>query len=314
MPRKYMSRFRFSLLFAGVILVAAFARTYFLQRVPEVALPVNTEESIINIGVSDESVPAIIDPVFETVPAADGYLQNDGQGIVLIDGKQAKFFPFQILVWHNLVNDFWNGSPILVVYDPLCGGAAVFERNNDSQVFVNSGKIYNNSLLFRVSEAETLWSSFSGKILSGGSGELDKIPSLIMSWQNFRSSFPNGKVLSRETGSSRDYSENPYGSYSSSPDVWYPLTKYDSSLPAKTFVYGYGDMAFPKDNIKSSGRIIAETGIGKIAFVWDGDLETVRGFESEPDESLGKEIALSPAYWFCWVANTESSGIRLNLD
>ena len=39
------------------------------------------------------------------------------------------------------------------------------------------------------------------------------IPSQIVAWQDFRQSFPDALVLSRDTGSARPYGQNPYLGY-----------------------------------------------------------------------------------------------------
>lgn len=298
-------KFRPIFLIIILIFLGALLREYFIHQPPEVLAP-TLEELIVDSGVDNESMPAIDEPVFESVPSADAYLQNDGQGLVLIKNGQAKFYPFQILVWHNLVSDVWNGFPILVAYDPLCGSARVFERDtNEATVleFKNSGQIYNSNLLFVDKGTDSLWSSLTGEAITGSKiGQtLTPIPSLIMVWQNFKVNFPNGSVLSRETGVSRDYSKNPYGNYAETPEIRFPLTKMDASLPAKTFVFGYSSVVYPEDNIKSSKSIDSVVDGRKIRMLWDDDLEAVRGFELEADESLGEEIALVPAYWFCWV-------------
>jgi len=311
---KNLNKRNFKLLAILIIFVGFFIFEYFNHQVPGNLAQPGLEELIIETGSNNDIRPAIDNPEFESVPLADTYLLNEGQGIVLIKNNSARFYPFQILVWHNLVNDIWNGFPVLVVYDPLCGSVAVFERDTDDAVvlnFKNSGKIYNNMSLFTDDGTGSLWSPFDGKIIVGsdnsgdiegerppspgyGGVNLSPLQSYVMTWQSFKTNFPDGYVLSRETGSARDYSNNPYGNYSETPAVWYPLTKYDSTYPAKTVVYGYGSDVFPLDNIKSSGTI---NGI-EVDFVWDEELETVRGYDKNQNE-----MALSSAYWFCWVGN-----------
>jgi hypothetical protein len=276
------------------IFVGFFVFEYFNHLPPRNLVQPGLEDSIIDTGSDNDSRPALNDSDFESVPLADTYLLNEGLGLVLegIGGRgQARFYPFQILVWHNLVNDVWNGSSILVSYDPLCGSAAVFESE---RLFKNSGKIYNNSMLFTAEETDLLWRSFDGQTLPETGDNLSAIPSYVMTWQSFKENFPNGYVLSRETGSARDYSHNPYGNYAATPAVWYPLNKYDSSYPAKTIVYSYGSEVFPLDNIKSA-KTISGT---EVDFVWDEELETVKGYDKNENE-----VALTTAYWFCWAAN-----------
>jgi hypothetical protein len=42
---------------------------------------------------------------------------------------------------------------------------------------------------------------------------LDVVPSQLISWADFRDRFPDGEVLTRETGNPRDYGRNPYEGY-----------------------------------------------------------------------------------------------------
>jgi hypothetical protein len=220
------------------VFVGFFVFGYFNYQPPK-NLDSFHSEITIDVGDNNESRLPITDPVFETVYLADVYLQDDSDGLVLFDKNKARFYPFQILVWHNLVEDVWNGENIVIEYEPLCGKA---------------------------------------------------YPGLVMSWQSFKKNFPNGSVLSRDTGYSRDYSRNPYGDYADTPAVWFPVEDYDPTYPAKTIIFGYGDEIFPLDNIKSAGTILGT----KVDFVWDEDFETVRGFDKE-----GKEVWLERKFWFC---------------
>ena len=42
---------------------------------------------------------------------------------------------------------------------------------------------------------------------------LERVPAQIVSWDDFRSAFPEGVVLSRDTGFDRRYGQNPYPGY-----------------------------------------------------------------------------------------------------
>lgn len=42
---------------------------------------------------------------------------------------------------------------------------------------------------------------------------LKVLPPSIVSWADFKAGFPEGKVLSRDTGFDRDYGRNPYVGY-----------------------------------------------------------------------------------------------------
>lgn len=313
-----MFRFRFKrrylkFLLAFLIVVMIFVLTDYWHQAPK-NLPAPTlEEIIFETNTNNDDIPVIDNPAFESVGMADQYLQNEGKGIVVLGKGEVRFYPYQILVWHFGVNDVLSGTPILVSYNPFCGSAIVFSRKISEETilqFKNSGKIYNNILLFSDGvENETLWNSLNGQALLGpGSGQsLSFLSSQIMTWKNFKENYPRGSVLSRETGFSRDYSKNPYSDYTNNNEIWFPLNKYDSSLPAKTFVYGLSvnndRKAYPEDNLKSTKIIEEKLGEQNIRLVWDEKTETPHGYVLEDDGSLGEELILRPMYWLCWAAD-----------
>jgi len=290
-----------------LILIGAFVREYFIHQPPEVSTSFGLDELIIDSGVNNDSLPAIDDPIFESVASADTYLENDGLGIALTENKIARFFPFQILVWHHIVNDVWGRVPILVSYNPLCNNTGVFETYTSEGIlqFENSGQVLNNSFLISDKTSGSLWYPLSGQVISGTkTGQsLHRLNSTVMTWTSFKKNFSDGEVLSRETGFVRDYSSNPYGDYFSSPDILFPLGKYDASLPAKTLIYGYDSVFYPVDNIKSIGSI---DGDNDIRFVWDEAWQTVRGYRILADGSIEDEdgnkdeVSLIEAYLMCW--------------
>jgi hypothetical protein len=268
---------------------------------PPIILAEKISDNFIDTGANNDGAPVINSPIFESVTLADTYLENNGQGIAIFENHQAKFYPFQILVWHYGVNDIWNGQPILVAYNPLCDSATVFKRtdfSNQTLVFENSGKIYNNQIIFLDHGDGALWGSLTGRSLYGLKGEnqaMELVPSVVTTWEIFKRSFPNGQVLSRETEVERDYSYNPYNDYATSNDIFYPLEKYDGLFPIKTKIFTYDVKNFyPEDNIKSDKNTTDQ----QISFVWDEDWRAVRGYRI----SDGKEVGLFSGYWMCWAA------------
>ena len=77
-------------------------------------------------GPSKDGIPAINDPKFVTVEAAK-MKPNEWGVLVSILGKQ-RFYPNNILVWHEIVNDSMAGKEYAVTFCPLCGSAIVFDR------------------------------------------------------------------------------------------------------------------------------------------------------------------------------------------
>jgi hypothetical protein len=64
-------------------------------------------------------------------------------------------------------------------------------------------------------QTESLWQQFSGQALVGDMvGEtLKRIPAQIISFEQFRTIYKTGLVLSRDTGFRRNYGRNPYVGY-----------------------------------------------------------------------------------------------------
>jgi len=85
----------------------------------------------------------------------------------------------------------------------------------------------------------SLWTHFDGKAVVGAlvGEELERIPLQTVSFEVFKTTFPDALVLNRDTGMRRQYGMNPYAGYdttTTSPFLFVGET--DSRLLAKTRV------------------------------------------------------------------------------
>ena len=71
-------------------------------------------------GPPRDGIPPLDDPKLTRQAAADGWLDDREPVLVVEHGETARAYPFQILVWHEIVNDELGGRPIAVTYCPLC--------------------------------------------------------------------------------------------------------------------------------------------------------------------------------------------------
>jgi hypothetical protein len=64
-------------------------------------------------------------------------------------------------------------------------------------------------------QTETWWQQATGEAIAGeyAGQQLTFLPASIIGWGEFKENFPEGQVLSRETGFNRDYGRNPYAGY-----------------------------------------------------------------------------------------------------
>lgn len=67
-------------------------------------------------GPPKDGIPAIDDPQFESVSDADEWL-DDVEAVQVVDlNGDARAYPVQVMVWHELVNDTVGGEPVVITY------------------------------------------------------------------------------------------------------------------------------------------------------------------------------------------------------
>ncbi len=172
---------------------------------------------IISGGPPKDTIPAIDSPQFISVEEADQWL-DPHEAVILVEvGGSARAYPVQILMWHEIVNDIVAGVPLVVTYCPLCNTGVAFERTLDGQVFDfgTTGRLRYSNLIMYDRQTETWWQQATGEGVVGEFAlrQLTFVPASMISWGDFQATYPDGQVLSRETGYSREYGRNPYTSY-----------------------------------------------------------------------------------------------------
>jgi len=174
-------------------------------------------EEILSGGPPKDGIPAIDTPSFISVVSAQNWLSDFEPVIsVEINGK-AKAYPLQILMFHEIVNDDLNGKAISVTFCPLCNTSIVFSRwvNGQKLDFGTTGRLRNSDLIMYDRQTESWWQQFTGEALIGSytGTQLEELTSQIVSFNTFYTQYPDGQVLSRKTGFSRQYGKNPYRGY-----------------------------------------------------------------------------------------------------
>jgi hypothetical protein len=259
-------------------------------------------EDIVVGNPQKDGIPAIDDPAYEGVYSADQYLDDNGYGLMVEVNGETRFYPYQILVWHEIVNDTLNGKRLVVTYCPLCFTGVAYERDVDGITydFGVSGKLYDNNLLMYDRQTDSYWSQALGEVVVGEltGAELTRHPALTMTWKHFRENYGSGSVLSRDTGFSRDYTSDPYEpqGYYTNADVWFPLSNTDDRLYVKDIVFGYqndvGQKAYPQDVVLDLLLMNDVVGEDAILIFWDPDIEAIRGFSREMEDGEVLEFEL----------------------
>jgi hypothetical protein len=124
-----------------------------------------------------------------------------------------------------------------------------------------------------------------------------------MTWQAWKSAYPGGLVLSRDTGADRDYTRDPYGNYDTNDTIWFPLQIEDPRLQLKDAIYGLSVngafKAYPASIVETQNRIDDSLGGQQIAIVNDEDSGLIVAYRVQEDK-LGADLPLDREFWFLW--------------
>jgi hypothetical protein len=261
-------------------------------------------------GPPKDGIPSIDNPKFISIGEANEFITDTEPGVAIdINGIQ-RFYPFQILVFHEIVNDTINGQKILISYCPLCLTAIVFDPvvGGTRVEFGVSGKLWNSNLLMYDRKTDSLWSQALGEAVVGErTGEsLKVLASDILQYEKWKTANPNGEVLSRDTGAIRFYGQDPYGNYYTTEGLYFPVSTKDDRLKQKDFVLGIivngKPKAYATEAIKRVGRLEEEFAGKTIVVEYDENLDVVRIFTKTELDEL---IRINPfgSFWFSWVAS-----------
>jgi hypothetical protein len=271
-------------------------------------------------GPGKDGIPAVDNPRF--VDAADvDFLEDREPVIELVVEGNARAYPIQILIWHEIVNDVVGGVPVAVTFCPLCNTAIAFDRRVDEQTldFGTTGNLRNSDLVMYDRQTESWWQQFGGEAVVGEftGSELEQLPSRVVAWADFRREHPAGKVLSRVTGVSRPYGENPYFGYDSvdSPPIFPTKHADDDRLPPKERVVfierGDEAVVVPFSTLRKKKVVRVEVGGSRLVVRWRPgvasslDQDTVaagRDAGAAEVREGGRLVSFDQPFWFAVAA------------
>lgn len=267
---------------------------------------------ILSGGPGRDGIPSIDKPKFIR-PSAANFLLPDDLVVSVTIGDKTRAYPLRILVWHEIVNDELAGQPIAVTYCPLCGTAMVFNRQigNRTLSFGVSGLLHNSDVLMYDRQTDSLWSQLAMKAVSGPhvNTELEWLASEHLTWSAWKEKYPQGEVLSTQTGAQRNYSGSAYASYELSPDTMFPVATTRTELPKKDWVVGVivdGVVrAYPLKSLPPGQPVRDEINSAalEITFHPATQLAEVRRVES------GEVLPSVKVYWFAWQAFYPQTGL-----
>ena len=220
-------------------------------------------------GPPRDGIPPIDQPKFIENQLAAQWLKPNDPVIALEINGDARAYPLQILTWHEIVNDVVGEIPVTITFCPLCNSAIVFKRNHQGITydFGTSGLLRHSDLVMYDRQTESLWQQFTGEAIVGvmTGQQLMMIPSGLIGFEQFQAAYPAGKILSKETGYSREYGRNPYPGYDdirNNPFLF--RDPVDERLPAMARVVTVSDgkyhNAYPVELLEKLGVIHHQLG------------------------------------------------------
>ena len=202
------------------------------------------EHEVIDGGPGQDGIPSIDNPKFAPAGQID-YVADDRRVLGVKRGDEIRAYPHQVLDWHEIINDQFGDRDVTVTYCPLTATGIAWLPRLGSE-FGTSGLIFRNNLVAYDRVTGSLWSQMRLRSINGERmGEnLDMVYLIDTKWSTWKSMFPDSKVLTTDTGYSRDYQSFAYGEdYSTKDGILLFPTKYrtDNRLNRKARVHAIID-------------------------------------------------------------------------
>ena len=308
-------------------------------------------EAIMSGGPPKDGIPSIDSPEFVTMQAADEWIGDKEAVLVLRLQGKVRVYPLQILMWHEIVNDSVDGVPVAVTYCPLCNTGITFRSRIDGRDldFGTTGRLRYSNLIMYDRQSETWWQQASGRGLIGeyAGRRLEMLPVALLPWNEVKATYGQGrsaetaaddtatdeggsldvemvqdtsaevKVLSKNTGYSRPYGQNPYQGYDSNetpflyagPEI---PDKYEQMERVLAVRVEDDELAFAYEELQEEKVVEREVGGRQVVVFWEA------GTASALDAgklSGGRDVGTAQAYFPAVEdeASGESSG-RMELS
>ncbi|MBI4770806.1 MAG: DUF3179 domain-containing protein, partial [Chloroflexi bacterium] len=134
---------------------------------------------------------------------------------------------------------------------------------------------YSNLIMYD-RQTETWWQQANGEAIAGEltGTQLVFRPAAIIAWADFKSAYPTGQVLSRETGYDRPYGRNPYAGYDdvNNPPFLYRGPRTPDALPPVARVLTLdldGEaVAYPYDVLQTVHVVNDAVGGAEVVVLW----------------------------------------------
>lgn len=266
---------------------------------------------VLSGGPPKDGIPSVDSPKFESISETE--IPQDTEGLLLEVAGEVKFYPYNILIRHEIVNDTIGGTPVAVTFCPLCGSGIVFDRTVNGEVteFGVSGFLRESNMIMYDRATESLWQQALGTSIAGDlNGEqLEFLPVQLSTIDEATASNPEAQILTIDTGiyPASSYSGTPYGNYDEDDDYFiFRPSNLDARFPNKEIF-----QIVPIDDysvaIRRENLVAGQT----YTFTDNSDIDLTVSVDSngkiEPIDSSGDKYPTYFEMWFSWAVQHEDN-------
>jgi hypothetical protein len=259
-------------------------------------------EHILAGGPKRDEIPSVDAPRFASLEEATWVLaENPVLGISL--AGESHVYPVHVIERHQIVNDSFGGTPVVVSYDPLAGSPRAYERKLDGRVleFGVAGLLYNGNFLLYDRATQSLWSQLRGDALAGPlSGKaLRRVELRQETLASWLERHPDSRVLAPPS-QAIDYRYSPFSSYWLSNRIPSRVDAEDRRFHAKEVVVGVVKdgkaRAYLGSLVTAAGGSLDDEFQGRKVQVLYSSRDAVFRYQIPAD------VEVTEAYWFAWKA------------
>jgi hypothetical protein len=173
-----------------------------------------TQEDVLRLR---DAIPPLDNPKYDRASGGDWLDDSDLVIGYMTDGGATWAYPLKILHFHEIVNDEIEGLSVLVSYCPLCRSGIVYDRHLEGMLltFGNTSALYESDLVMFDRQTNSFWWQTAGEAIVGTltGRRLTALPSVTITWGEWKALHPDTQVLSRDTGFAIPYERDPYATY-----------------------------------------------------------------------------------------------------
>ncbi len=215
-------------------------------------------------GVRQDGIPPLRNPKMITAKEAS-YLDDSNIVFAIEVNGDARAYPKRIMGWHEMFVDTVGKIPVAGVYCTLCGTMILYktEINGVNHEIGTSGFLYRSNKLMYDKATHSLWNTIWGRPVIGPLAnkniELERKSVVTTTWGEWKKRHPDTKVLSLNTGYSRDYGEGrAYKEYFANDKLMFTVPKTDSRLKNKDEILGLIFSKHPESPLAISTKYLSK--------------------------------------------------------